>query len=61
MYFVLQTSHCGSCRYIKLTDFGLSKSGVGRKERTGSFCGSTSYMAPEVILDMPFVDAVAAI
>ena len=40
--------------HIKLTDFGLSKSGLdkahGGNGRTESFCGTPEYLAPEVIL-----------
>lgn len=37
--------------HVKLTDFGLAKDlSVDGKTTTKSFCGTTSYMAPEVIL-----------
>ena len=32
-----------------LTDFGLSKEGVGDNVGTNSFCGSVAYLAPEVL------------
>jgi serum/glucocorticoid-regulated kinase 2 len=39
--------------HIKLTDFGLAKGGItgsGPQGGTITFCGSTDYMAPEMIL-----------
>lgn len=33
---------------LKLTDFGLAK-WLGRRQRTGTICGTLSYMAPEVM------------
>jgi serine/threonine protein kinase len=36
--------------HIRLTDFGLSKSGLLEKGgMTESFCGTTEYLAPEII------------
>lgn len=35
--------------YIALTDFGLSKEGVGWDAVTNTFCGTPEYMAPEVL------------
>lgn len=36
--------------HLKLTDFGLSKQGVGKKDdKTFSFCGTPEYLAPEII------------
>jgi serine/threonine protein kinase len=32
-----------------LTDFGLSKLGFNRRERSFSFCGSPEYMSPEML------------
>ncbi|KRX09229.1 Protein kinase-like domain [Pseudocohnilembus persalinus] len=32
-----------------LTDFGLSKDGLKQKTKTGSFCGSLAYLAPEMV------------
>ena len=39
----------GSDGHLKITDFGLSKLGLGRESRTFSFCGTPEYLAPEVI------------
>jgi len=35
--------------HIRLVDFGLAKEGLGDHDETGSFCGSISYLAPEMI------------
>jgi serine/threonine protein kinase len=35
--------------YAKLTDFGLSKEDMKGK-MTNSFCGTTEYLAPEVLI-----------
>lgn len=35
--------------HVKLTDFGLSKEGVKDDKSAMSFCGSTAYLAPEMI------------
>lgn len=32
-----------------LTDFGLSKNGIKEKQWTHTFCGSISYIAPEML------------
>lgn len=38
--------------HIRLTDFGLSKSGLKENnDRTESFCGTPEYLAPEIIRD----------
>ena len=39
--------------HIKLTDFGLSKSLVDSQETT-TFCGTSEYLAPEVIMQKPY-------
>lgn len=44
------TGHC------KLTDFGLSKDGLDEQKdgMTESFCGTTEYLAPEIIRDKQY-------
>jgi serine/threonine protein kinase len=38
--------------HIRLTDFGLSKSGLKENgDRTESFCGTFEYLAPEIVRD----------
>jgi len=38
--------------HVKLTDFGLSKDGIDETGgKTESFCGTTEYLAPEIIRD----------
>ena len=32
-----------------LTDFGLSKQGIGTHDTSSSFCGSVAYLAPEML------------
>jgi serine/threonine protein kinase len=41
--------------HLRLTDFGLSKAGLLETDgRTESFCGTTEYLAPEVIRDKAY-------
>ncbi|EAS01377.2 Serine/Threonine kinase domain protein (macronuclear) [Tetrahymena thermophila SB210] len=35
--------------HIKLVDFGLVKTGMNRRKKTKSFCGTPSYLSPEMI------------
>lgn len=35
-----------------LTDFGLSKEGLGGTQQSSSFCGSVAYLAPEMLKRM---------
>lgn len=35
--------------HIRITDFGLSKQGMGINDQTHSFCGTPEYLAPEII------------
>lgn len=37
--------------HIALCDFGLSKPDLGAGQLTNTFCGTTEYLAPEVLLD----------
>lgn len=39
--------------HIKITDFGLSKD-IGDMETTTTFCGTSEYLAPELILQKPY-------
>ena len=36
--------------HIKLTDFGLSKTGVMGNSQSFTFCGTPEYLAPEIVL-----------
>ena len=45
--------------HIRLTDFGLSKSGLQNNDgRTESFCGTPEYLAPEIIKDKEYTYSV---
>ena len=35
--------------HVKLTDFGLSKEGVGDNISAKSMCGTPEYLAPEIL------------
>ena len=37
--------------HIALCDFGLSKMNLAQGDTTNTFCGTTEYLAPEVLLD----------
>ncbi|KAK2750953.1 hypothetical protein FQN57_000028 [Myotisia sp. PD_48] len=37
--------------HIALCDFGLSKANLTKNDTTTTFCGTTEYLAPEVLLD----------
>ncbi|XP_043213546.1 serine/threonine-protein kinase N2-like [Amphibalanus amphitrite] len=44
--------------FVKLADFGLCKEGVGRFGRTGTFCGTPEFLAPEVLTESTYTRAV---
>jgi len=39
--------------HVKLTDFGLSKGGMGMGSTTNTFCGTPEYLAPEIVKNIP--------
>lgn len=44
--------------YVKMTDFGLCKEGMGHGDRTSTFCGTPEFLAPEVLTDDNYTRAV---
>uniref|UniRef100_A0A8C5MR97 Uncharacterized protein n=1 Tax=Leptobrachium leishanense TaxID=445787 RepID=A0A8C5MR97_9ANUR len=44
--------------FAKIADFGLSKKGIGFGDRTGGFCGTLDYMAPEIVKHKTYTRAV---
>ncbi|EHH59287.1 Serine/threonine-protein kinase N1 [Macaca fascicularis] len=44
--------------YVKITDFGLCKEGMGYGDRTSTFCGTPEFLAPEVLTDTSYTRAV---
>ncbi|EKE41425.1 hypothetical protein ENUP19_0347G0050 [Entamoeba nuttalli] len=44
--------------YIRLTDFGLSKMGISDNSKTATFCGTPEYLAPEVIQNVAYTNAI---
>ena len=44
--------------YLKLADFGLCKMGVGYGDKTSTFCGTPEFVAPEVLTDPEYTNAV---
>jgi hypothetical protein len=48
----------GSDGHCKVTDFGLAKLGLFRCGRTKTYCGTPYCMAPEMVLNLPYGQAV---
>ncbi|CAH2330130.1 serine threonine- kinase N2, partial, partial [Pelobates cultripes] len=44
--------------FAKITDFGISKEGIGYGDRTTSHCGTLDYMAPEILKHESYTKAV---
>ncbi len=56
LYRDLKLDNCliGLDGYLKITDFGISKLNFDYSDRTSTFCGTESYMAPEILLRLDY-------
>ena len=43
-----------STGHIKIADFGLSKDGMEGDSKTNTFCGTATYLAPEILLHQSY-------
>uniref|UniRef100_A0A8C4Z802 protein kinase C n=1 Tax=Gadus morhua TaxID=8049 RepID=A0A8C4Z802_GADMO len=44
--------------FVRITDFGLCKEGMGHGDRTSTFCGTPEFLAPEVLTDDDYTRAI---
>ncbi|XP_063295352.1 serine/threonine-protein kinase N2-like [Pelobates fuscus] len=44
--------------FAKITDFGLSKQGMGYGEQDRTYCGTLHYMAPEMVCGKPYTTSI---
>ncbi|XP_063295367.1 serine/threonine-protein kinase N2-like [Pelobates fuscus] len=44
--------------FAKITDFGLSKQGMGYGEQDRTYCGTLHYMAPEMVRGKPYTTSI---